>query len=84
MFTGQFAKATLERCIRSACASLASLLVADGTDILNTDWADRLSVAGMAAIVSVLLAVAGASTGDHNGPSFGPERLSRPDNTPHL
>lgn len=61
MWTASFWKALAERAVKSFSASLASLLVADGTDLLNTDWGDRLSVAGMAALVSALLTIAAGS-----------------------
>jgi hypothetical protein len=69
-FTKVFWLATLERAIRSFAASLASILTADGTGILDTDWGQKLSVAAMASLVTVLLAVAGGAVGNGNGPSF--------------
>ncbi|WP_374455392.1 holin [Nocardioides sp.] len=66
----KFWGATLERAIRSFAASLASILTADGTGILDTDWGQKFSIAAMAAIVSVLLAVAGGAAGNGHGPSF--------------
>jgi hypothetical protein len=77
LFSRAFLLATLERAIRSFAASLASLLTADGSGILDTDWGDRLSVAGMAAIVSILFAIAGTTAGKGDGPSFfGEEELT--------
>jgi hypothetical protein len=70
LFTSLFWAATMERAVRSFAASLASILTADGTGILDTDWGQKLSVAAMAAVVSVLLALAGGSFGGGNGPSF--------------
>lgn len=58
---GAFAQDTLVRAIKTFCQSLAALLVADGTDLLTTNWNDRLSVAGMAALVSMLLTVASSA-----------------------
>ena len=69
MFTIAFLKATAERAVKTFAQSLAALLVADGTDLLTTDWGDRLSVAGMAAVVSILTSVASSATGE--GPSLG-------------
>lgn len=71
-----FWKAAGERGIRAAAASLASLLVADGTGLLETAWVDRGSVAGMAGLVSVLLSVAAGSANPDSGPSFGTETPS--------
>src|SRR4029450_7067271 len=76
LFTKAFLLATLERAIRSFAASLASLLTAAGTRLLDTSWFEKLSVAGMAALVTILFAVAGGTLGKGEGPSFiGEERL---------
>jgi hypothetical protein len=77
LFSRAFLLATLERAIRSFAASLASLLTAAGTGLLDTNWFEKLSVSGMAALVTVLLAVAGGTFGKGDGPSFiGKEALS--------
>ena len=78
MTTITFWKAAAERAAKTFAQTLASLLVADGTGIVNTVWGDRLSVAGMAAVVSVLTSVGSAAvTGD--GPSLtNDEVLSEP------
>jgi len=78
LFTRKFWIATLERAIRSFAASLASLLTASGTGLLETSWAEKISVAGMAALVSVLLAIGGGTFGKGDGPSFtGEENLAK-------
>jgi hypothetical protein len=80
LVSGMFWIATLERAIRSFAASLASLLTAGGTGILDTDWGARFSVAGMAAAVTVLLAIGGGTFGKGDGPSFvGEEKLADPE-----
>jgi hypothetical protein len=77
LFSRAFLLATVERAIRSFAASLASLLTAAGTGLLDTSWFEKLSVSGMAALVSVLLAIAGGTFGKGDGPSFiGKEALS--------
>jgi hypothetical protein len=76
LFSKAFLLATLERAIRSFAASLASLLTAAGTGLLDTSWFEKLSVAGMAALVTILFAIAGGTLGKGDGPSFiGEERL---------
>ena len=76
LFSKAFLLATLERAIRSFAASLASLLTAAGTGLLDTSWFEKLSVAAMAALVTILFAVAGGTFGKGDGPSFiGEERL---------
>jgi hypothetical protein len=78
LFSRAFLIATIERAIRSFAASLASLLTASGTGILETDWGEKFSVAGMAALVTVLLAIGGGTFGRGEGPSFvGEERLAQ-------
>jgi hypothetical protein len=62
MFTASFWQDTFVRAVKTFAQALAALLVADGTDLLNTVWADRLSVAGMAALVSVLTTIASSAT----------------------
>jgi hypothetical protein len=69
MLTKAFLLATLERAVKTFAQGLAALLVADGTDLLTTNWGDRLSVAGMAAVVSVLTSVASGAVGQP-GPSL--------------
>lgn len=54
---GAFAQDTLVRAVKTLCQALAALLVADGTGLLNTVWSDKLSVAGMAALLSILTTV---------------------------
>ena len=69
MFNSAFAKATFERAVKTFAQVLAALLVSNGTGILDTDWTSGLSVAGMAAVISVLTSIgSGALTGD--GPSL--------------
>ena len=79
LFSRVFLLATLERAIRSFAASLASLLTASGTGLLDTTWAEKFSVAGMAALVTILFAIAGGTLGKGDGPSFtGEEKLAGP------
>jgi hypothetical protein len=83
LFSREFLRATLERAIRSFAASLASLLTAAGTGLLDTDWGDKFSVAAMAALVTVLFAVGGGTFGKGDGPSFaGSEKLSHEQTAP--
>ena len=69
MTTLAFWKATAERGVKTFAQTLAALLVADGTDLLNSAWVARLSVAGMAALVSVLTSV-GSDAATGGGPSL--------------
>ena len=77
LFSRAFLLATLERAIRSFAASLASLLTASGTGLVDTNWGEKFSVAAMAAVVTVLFAVGGGTFGKGDGPSFtGEEKLA--------
>jgi Putative lactococcus lactis phage r1t holin len=78
MTSRKFWAATAERAVKTFAQTLAALLVADGTDLLSTLWTDRLSVAGMAAVVSLLTSVASSGSGG-SGPSLtNAEVLSKP------
>ena len=81
MFTLSFAKAATERALRATAWALSSLLIADGTGILDTAWADRLSVAGMAGVLSVLASIAGSQVGQ-TGPSLANEAIVPPARDP--
>ena len=74
MFTKAFAAAALERAVKTFAQTLAALLVADGTGLLETAWVADLSVAGMAAVVSVLTSVASSRVGS-DGPSLTTEHV---------
>jgi hypothetical protein len=77
LFSRAFLLATVERALRSFAASLASLLTASGAGMLDTDWGEKFSVAGMATLVTVLLAISGGTFGKGDGPSFtGEEKLA--------
>jgi hypothetical protein len=77
LFSRAFLIATAERAIRTFAASLASLLTASGAGIVDVDWGQNFSVAGMAALVTVLFAIGGGTLGKGDGPSFvGSEKLT--------
>jgi hypothetical protein len=84
MFTGSFWLATLERAIKTFAQSLVALLVAAGTNLLTTDWPEKLAVAGMAALLSVLTSIGSDiynrgkdGGGGGGGPSLGAEVLAK-------
>jgi NAD/NADP transhydrogenase beta subunit len=72
MFSRAFWIAATERAIKTFAQTLAALLVADGTGLLNTAWIPQLSVAGMALVVSLLTSVASAGAAGP-GPSLANE-----------
>jgi hypothetical protein len=71
LFTTAFWTATIQRVIRSFAASLGAVLTAAGTGILHASWLDSLSTAGMAAVLTLLLCVAGGTLTPGGGPAFG-------------
>jgi hypothetical protein len=78
LFTAAFWRATIQRVLRSFAASLGGLLTADGTGILNARWTDQLSAAGMAALITLLLCVAGGTVTKGAGPAWGAAEVTSP------
>lgn len=76
MFTTAFLLATIERAIKTLAQTAAALLVADGTGLLNTDWLALLSVAGMAAVVSVLTSIGTGAVTDGSPSAIDAEVLA--------
>ncbi|MFD9790090.1 holin [Streptomyces sp. NPDC059070] len=63
MFTKAFWKATAERAIRTFAQSLAAVLAAGATSLLDVDWKAALATAGMATLLSVLMAIGSSGLG---------------------
>jgi hypothetical protein len=56
---------TAERAIKTVAQTLVALLTADGVfDLFSVDWKQKLSVAGLAGLVSVLTSIASAGSGN--------------------
>jgi hypothetical protein len=60
----KFWKRTGERSVKTAAQTLAATLATGATGLLDVDWASALSVAGLAAVLSVVTSVASAPVGD--------------------
>lgn len=69
LWTLAFWRAAAERSIKTLAQTAAALIVADGTGLLDTDWLTVTSVAGMAAVVSLLTSV-GSDALTGSGPSL--------------
>ena len=69
ILTGRFWAAAGERAVKTGAQVAASLLVASGTGLLDTDWLTALSVSGMAAVISLLSSV-GSDVATGSGPSL--------------
>ncbi|MER5947013.1 holin [Streptomyces sp. NPDC001904] len=69
LWTAAFWKATAERAVRTFAQSLAAVLVAGATNLLDVDWAAALGTAGLATLLAVLTALGTAGVGPH-GPGL--------------
>ena len=63
MFTLLFWRQALERAIKMFAGSAIGVLSGDKIGILNANWGDAFSIAGMAAVVSLLMSVASSQVG---------------------
>ncbi|MEV7006858.1 holin [Streptosporangium sp. NPDC051022] len=70
LLTGLFWMDTGERMIRAAAASALGTLGADQLGLLDVTWGPVASVAGMAAVVSLLASVVAGTTGDPTTAGF--------------
>jgi hypothetical protein len=69
-----YVKALLERGTKTFAQTLGASLTAGATDLLSVGWKQALSVAGLAALLSVLTSVGSAGFGN-DGPSLTGETL---------
>ncbi|WP_156722688.1 holin [Streptomyces apocyni] len=76
MTTGAFWKATTERAVRTAAQTLVAVLGLDTTGVLDVDWGGGLALAGSAALLAVLTAVASSGAGGE-GPGLAETVRSR-------
>lgn len=70
LFTLLFWRVALERVLKTVAQAAGALLVANGTGLLETDWASALSVAGMAGVISLLTSVGFDVATGGTGPSL--------------
>lgn len=67
MFTNKtFWKDTAERAIKTFAQSFVAVLLAGGTGLLDVDWVNGLSVAGLALVVSVFTSIGSGTVGDQS------------------
>lgn len=66
MFTKTFWKDTAERAVKTFAQSLAAVLTAGVTGVLDVDWINALSVSLLATLVSVLTSVGSGYVGDQS------------------
>lgn len=78
MLTASFAKATFERAFKAFASTLLAFLPASGLGAVPAlNWGDMLTLAGYAALGSVLLSVVSAPIGG-TGPSLANEAIVPP------
>jgi hypothetical protein len=70
MFTITFWKDAAERAIRTAAQALLALWATDVTGVLAVDWLQAGSVAGLAALTSVLMSIVATGVGDKDSAAF--------------
>ena len=70
MFTIKFWKDAGERAIRTAAQALLALWATDISGVLAVDWVQAFSVAGLAAITSVLMSIVATNVGDKDTTNF--------------
>ena len=75
IFTADFLRAVAERAIKTLCQTAAAIIVAAGVGLVGADWISIISVAGMAAFVSVLTSVASGAVTESGSPSLSVESL---------
>lgn len=64
MRTSAFWLDAAERALKTAAQTLLALWGTDGLDLLSVSWGPALSVAGGAALLSVLTSIASSRVGD--------------------
>lgn len=70
IYTGDFWRAAFERGVKSVAYGAISILIGNGTGLLDTDWLGVLSVAGMAGLLSILGSIASDAGTGGTGPSL--------------
>ena len=70
IFHGAFWRAAAERAFKAFAYSASAVLIGNGTGLLDSDWTGVLSVAGMAAVLSMLGSVASDAATGGTGPSL--------------
>lgn len=72
MWTTRFWKDAVERALKTFAQTLIALLGVGGFGIIDAPWFSSLSVAGLAAVLSVLSSVASVTVGEQGTASLVP------------
>jgi len=59
-----FIKDTIERAIKTFAQSLIAVGLVGATDIVHADWINALSIAALAAVISILTSIVSSNFGD--------------------
>lgn len=70
MWSLRFWKDAAERAVRTAAQALLALWATSVSGILDVDWPQAASVAGLAAFTSVLMSLVGSGIGDTESASM--------------
>lgn len=76
MWTITFWKAVFERAFKTFCQGAAALLIGEGIGIADVNWLSVLSIAGLAAVISVLTSVGTAGLTDGSPSLSNAEKLA--------
>lgn len=69
MLSASFAKAALERAVKTFAQAALALLTGDGLGVLDVNWGDIASVGALAAVASLLTSIVSAPFGPVGSPS---------------
>ena len=64
MWTVEFWRSSAERALRTFAQVLLSMIVVGETGFMDVDWVQAGSVAGLAALASVLMSIVATGVGD--------------------
>ena len=70
MWNQKFWKTAAERALRTLAQVLLSLIVVGETGFMDVDWIQALSVAGLAAVASILMSIVATGIGEKDTASF--------------
>lgn len=61
-----FLKDTAERAVKTFAQAFVAVLLAGGTSLLDVDWMNALSVAGLAFVISIFTSIGSGAVGDQS------------------
>lgn len=71
--TASFWKAATERAVKTFAQSLSAVGLAGATGLLDADWGNALSIAGLATVLSYLTSLGSDAVTTSDGPSLANE-----------